>query len=138
MANGAPGFPRQKKSPVNFLVGFLLLLPLGIEVVEDRLAGIRFVDQVVQCADDDVGVHVTVVRHERADAFQPCVEVFGVVGPREHELAKALECPMVHDVADAMIGGQVIVLRLRFHVPFYAGRKGKHQEQQRHAAEPEG
>ena len=110
---------------MSLLVRILLLLPLGVELVEDRLAGVRFVDEAVQGAHHDVGVDVTVVRHERADPFQPRVVISGVVCPRQQVLAEAIEGRVLHDVVDAMADGQVIILRLRFHGWFRRGRGGR-------------
>ena len=57
----------EEEYPGIFFGGITLLLLFGVEIVKYGFAVIDFVNHVVQRAHNNVGVHMAVVRHERAD-----------------------------------------------------------------------
>ena len=69
----------KKEETGKFFAGVLLLLRVGVEIVEDGLAVADFVNHVVDCAHDDAGVHMGVIRKERTNIIQRLIIVRGVI-----------------------------------------------------------
>ena len=80
------------------------LLRFGIDVVEDSLAGGCICNQAIQRGDDDVWIHVSVVRQQRTDPSERRRFVVASVIPRQEQPGERGECRMVQKVSDAVVG----------------------------------
>ena len=95
--------PRKKNKPVFFRDGSACFSAVGVEVVEDGSTDARVIDHSIERRYGDNGIHVAVVREERADIPERHGCVVASVIPRQQETTEASESRMLQDVVYAVV-----------------------------------
>ena len=94
----------REKEPGILFCGVIRLLLFGVEIVEDSLAVIDFINHAVQRPHNRLGVHMAVVRHERADITERRIGGAGIMLSRQYESTKALKGRMLRYVTNGTGG----------------------------------
>jgi len=97
---------RRRQAGLQFrgdVVADRLLLGVGVDVVEDCSAEVGVIDHSIERRYHDDGIHMLVVRQQRADIPERHGVVVAVVIPRQQETSEGSESRMLQDVADAVV-----------------------------------